>query len=277
MTEDQKNPAEQALVVIQPAQELEQFNSERKDIRAFIKKEMKEDVDFGVIPGTKKKTLYQPGAEKLAKFFGLGPMFTLTKEIEDWEKGFFYYRYKCELRHLASSKFIGDTERSCNSKEKKYSQYTVGEKWATEDQKQRIVDRFQNDRGYPTLKIKKSPDESANDVNTIQAMAQKRALVACVRTATMASDFFENDISDGEVGPTNQNADPTRVNQIKKLHAVARPRGFDEDKLHKTIEALYKVTSITDLTGQQIHELTEKLMEYDIVKNGDPPKRRAAS
>ncbi|MDD2822830.1 MAG: hypothetical protein PHQ59_01990 [Candidatus Daviesbacteria bacterium] len=285
---------EQSLTIVQPAQELEQFGTEKKDIRKLVKSQMKEGVDFGVIPGTNKKTLLQPGAEKLAKFFGLAPEFELTKEVEDWEKGFFYYRYLCKLsRNIPLTRVVdgqieiydaktipaGEAERSCNSREKKYLYTTVAERFATADQKANFVSKFtKQERGYTNtyLKVKNSPEESADDANTIQSMAQKRALVAAVRTATMASDIFLEEVSDAEPAPTTKAQDPVRVNQIKKLHAVAHPRGFDETRLHQAIAKLYQVESITELTGVQIDQLTEKLQEaFEVVGESNPPKRIA--
>src|SRR5438309_4966125 len=40
--------------------------------------------DYGVIPGTKQKTLLQPGADKLNNLFGLVPRFEVEKEDLDW-------------------------------------------------------------------------------------------------------------------------------------------------------------------------------------------------
>lgn len=288
-----KQPENQSLVIVQPAQQLDQFDDRKKSMRKLVKTQMKEGIDFGVIPGTQKKTLLQPGAEKLANLYSLIPTFELTKEIEDFDKGFFYYRYLCKLSYnvpltkegakgnleVYDAKTVpaGEAERSCNSREKKYLYNTVPERFATDEQKKNVISRFtKQERGYTNtyLKVKNTPEESADDTNTIQSMAQKRALVAAVRTATMASDIFLEEVSDAEPGATNQEEDFTRVNQIKKLHAVARPRGFDEEKLHTTIEALYKKDSITKLTGQQIDDLTEKLqMTYEVVGEGEAPQR----
>lgn len=281
------------LMIVQPAQQLDQFGDRKKSMRKLVKTQMKEGVDYGVIPGTNKKTLLQPGAEKLANLYALIPKFELTKEIEDWEKGFFYYRYLCKLSYnvpltrggengnleVYDAKTVpaGEAERSCNSREKKYLYNTVPERFATDEQKKNAISRFtKQERGYTNtyLKVKNSPEESADDANTIQSMAQKRALVASVRTATMASDIFLEEISDADPAPTTKAEDPTRVNQIKKLHAVARPRGFDEEKLHTAIAKLYQVESITEMTGGQIDELTEKLQEaFEVVGEGNPPKR----
>ena len=290
MTDKQNN---QSLVVAQPAQQLDQFGDRKKSMREFVKSQIKEEIDYGVIPGTKKKTLLQPGAEKLANLYTLIPVFELTKEIEDWEKGFFYYRYLCKLSYnvpltregengnleVYDAKTVpaGEAERSCNSREKKYLYTTVAERFATDAQKETYVSKFtRQERGYTNtyLKVKNSPEEAADNANTVQSMAQKRALVAAVRTATMASDIFLEEVSDVEPGATNQEKDYTRVNQIKKLHAVAHPRGFNEERLHTAIDALYHVDSITKLTGQQIADLTEKLqISYDVVGENNYPKR----
>ncbi len=38
---------------------------------AFVKAQMQKDVDYGVIPGTRKPTLLKAGAEKLLRLFGI--------------------------------------------------------------------------------------------------------------------------------------------------------------------------------------------------------------
>ncbi len=45
-----------------------QTASHYKVMVAFVKAQMQKDIDYGVIPGTKKPTLLKPGAEKLDFF-----------------------------------------------------------------------------------------------------------------------------------------------------------------------------------------------------------------
>jgi hypothetical protein len=275
---DKKNPVnetvEKNLSIVKPIQNLAQFTTDQDLLHEFIKSKLVSDVDFGIIPGTNKRSLWQPGAEKIGRFYGIGAKFTLIKEVEDWDKGFFYYRYQCQLIHRTTGQFIGEIERSCNSQEKKYSQYSVSEKYATAEQKGRSIGRSVNQRGYSMLKVMKSAIEMADVVNTVQSMAQKRAFVACVRLATAASDYFVSDISESNGTQPTMQSDPVKKNQMAKLHAVAAPRGFDDEKLHKCIVVMFGKQSRTELTGKEIDELTEELLsKFQVVGDGNEPVR----
>jgi hypothetical protein len=85
---------------------------------------MKENVDYGVIPGSKKPSLLKAGAEKATSFFGLCPRFTDAEAVEDWTgekhngEPFFYYRRTCNL--YRGSTLVASVDGSCNSWEKKY-------------------------------------------------------------------------------------------------------------------------------------------------------------
>jgi hypothetical protein len=90
----------------------------------FIGAALNEGLDYGPIPGSDKPALKKPGAEKLAHFFGLCPIFEDVVTVEDWTgkdhdgEPFFYYRQKCKL--FSGDKLKGSADGSCNSWEKKY-------------------------------------------------------------------------------------------------------------------------------------------------------------
>ena len=102
------------------------FKETQTNLLKFVKSILKEAKnikdgdtgDYGIIPFTKKKQLLKPGAEKLAKFLGLVPSYIKLSEVEDWDKGFTFYKYKCVLTHFATGKHAGESIRSANSKEK---------------------------------------------------------------------------------------------------------------------------------------------------------------
>lgn len=227
------------LTIIAPATSIESFGEDRTKLELFLKKQLKENKDFGVIPGTTKKTLLQPGAEKLANFYGIRPEFSCLKEIEDWERGFVYYKYKCTLVHIKSGLTVGDAERSCNSRETKY-------------------------------KFKTAYDLA----NTVKAMAQKRALVAAVRTATMAADLFLEDEAEAEgSGPATKAEDPLRVRLMGKLFATAAERGFGPEKLDKIMEAKFGTDSMTKITNAQLQEGIDSLNEkFRVVGKDNAPE-----
>ena len=59
--------------------------------------ELERGNDFGVIPGTKKPSLYKAGAEKICMSLGLSQQYELVSHIEDPENGFFSYTVRCAL------------------------------------------------------------------------------------------------------------------------------------------------------------------------------------
>ncbi len=191
-------------------------------MKEFVDGILKPKVDYGIIPGTSDKpTLLKPGAEKLASFFGLRPVFTVNERIDDWTgesrggEPFFLRDYKCQL--YRAGELIGEGCGSCNSWESKYRYRNANRKcpvcgketiikgkaeygggWICFAKKGGCGAKFDaNDpqiTGQETGKIK-NPD-IFDQVNTIDKMAQKRALIAAVLIATNASDYFTQDIED---------------------------------------------------------------------------------
>lgn len=155
------------------------------------------DLDYGIIPGTSKPTLFKPGAEKLAKLHGLADEYEIIAKIEDWEMGFFFYNIKCKLRHLASGIIISEGIGSCNSKEQKYRYRWVKKKevppqYILEELPQRVKKGEYGD--YTVYKIEN--DDIYTDVNTIEKMAKKRAMIDAVLSACRLSAVFTQDMED---------------------------------------------------------------------------------
>lgn len=79
--------------------------------------ELSRDVDFGKIPGTKTPVLYKAGAERIVWAYGVETRYSLETAIEDYESGFFFYRFKCEF--WKNGIHITDGVGSSNSRERK--------------------------------------------------------------------------------------------------------------------------------------------------------------
>lgn len=161
--------------------DLSALEEKRSVLKTFVKSQLTEgiDNDFAVIPGTNKKSLLKPGAEKLMQLFGLGSTLTMTLKEIDHNGNFAMIAYKCEIFHIRSGVKICECEGATNSKEKKYATRTTWTK---------------NANGSS---VKTQEDTPIYDVlNTLMKMAQKRALVGAVIQATAASDFFTQDIDD---------------------------------------------------------------------------------
>ncbi len=74
--------APSVAVEIAPAYQnaIAQTASHYKVMVAFVKAQMKRDIDYGVIPGTKKPTLLKPGAEKREQSEKVGFLQAIAKQ-----------------------------------------------------------------------------------------------------------------------------------------------------------------------------------------------------
>jgi hypothetical protein len=203
-----------------PALSVGQAVERYKLLTEFVKTLLKEGTDFGEIPGTNKPTLLKPGAEKLLTFFGLTKRFAIIEKVEDWGgaahgEPFFYYLYRSALYY--GDQLIAESDGSCNSFETKY-RYRKAERtcpacgkaaiikgkaeygggWLCFKKKDGCGEKFAD--GSPEIEGQQvgrvaNPD-IADQVNTLQKMAQKRALIAATLLAVNASEFFTQDMED---------------------------------------------------------------------------------
>jgi hypothetical protein len=203
-------------------QAVERFNA----VVEFVRTVMREGVDYGVIPGTDKHTLLKPGAEKLCTLFGLTSRFEIIRSVEDWTgdthngEPFFFYLYRCQLRR--GDRVIAEGDGSCNSWEQKY-RYREAQRKCPACGETAIV-RGKQEFGGGWLCFRKRGgcgakfgiDDSAitdqpagrvmneniaDQVNTIQKMAIKRALICATLLAVNGSEFFTQDREEFIVGP----------------------------------------------------------------------------
>jgi hypothetical protein len=280
---------------IMPVMDIGLAAARREAIVEFTKKLMAPGIDYGTIPGTgTKPTLLKPGAEKLTSLFGLEPTF-VKEEIElDWTgrdhdgEPFFYFQYRCELRQ--GETLAGCGLGSCNSWEKKYryrnaaivcpncgkeavikGKAEYGGGWLCWAKKDGCGSKWAD--GDPTIEDQprgKVPNDNPADlVNTIDKMAQKRALIAATLIAVNASEFFTQDIEDMNFGdivdaewrpvdpPSNGKAPgkPEPVIELEqaraKEHAHALGADVDEDIDH--LAAMQTADSLKDFAEHAHH------------------------
>ena len=248
-----------------PAMSIELAVERYNTITEFVSRVLRKDVDYGVIPGTEKFTLLKPGAEKLTTFFGLSTRFEIIERIEDWTgashegEPFFYYLYRCQL--FRGDLLVAEADASCNSRETKY-RYRESQRLCPSCQQAAIIKgREEYGGGWICFKKKggcgakfstgdaaiegqqtgriHNPD-IADQVNTIQKMSQKRALVAATLLAVNASEFFTQDVEDMITLPVTPAApsDSREASFTKSVgrdvadedrFSTARPAGVDEE------------------------------------------------
>jgi len=163
-------------------------------IQEVMRDVMKADVHYGVIPGTKERSLYKAGAEKIMATFRL----SADPEIEDLSTSD-QIRYRIKVRLVSpSGVFVGSGVGECSSSEEKYKwRFAVCDEEFNETADERRRQKWKKGwNGKPNTRIKQVRTEPADQANTILKMAKKRALVDAVLTATAASDCFTQDIED---------------------------------------------------------------------------------
>jgi len=190
---------------------LDQMAANLRELDKIMRKVMRHGVDYDTIPGTPKPTLLKPGAERLLQAFGLGHRMECVDQKEDWDNGFFYYKYKCTVvkTYPTHEIVVAECEGSANSKEKRY-------------------------RNQDVFTI----------VNTLQKMAQKRALVGAALQATGTSGRFTQDVEDMDVdepAPAKRQAtqqkqrkqtDPVTQKKIE-IRDIARKKGLTDEQIKK--------------------------------------------
>lgn len=199
-------------------------------IQKVMRSVMKEGEHYGTIPGCgDKKTLLQPGAQKLTMTFRLAPEYDI-KEI-NLDRGHKEFRVICTLKSMGTGAFVGQGVGYCSSMESKY-RYRGGARVCPECGKATIIkgkkdfgggwlcwtkkggcgakwdDGAKEIEGQSEEKIEN--ENPADTFNTVLKIAKKRSFVDATITATAASDIFTQDIGDGEDDdiPMNQGQTP---------------------------------------------------------------------
>ena len=97
--------------------------------------------DYGVIPGTKNRSLFQTGVEKLALCFGLTVTAFCTDKQEDWTTGFFRYTFKATASFKGH--VIREVVRTCHTREKKYAYVWVTRPAPAPDVQKTMIEEMQ--------------------------------------------------------------------------------------------------------------------------------------
>ena len=165
-------------------------------LRDMMRAVLHADVDYGVIPGTNKPSLYKPGAEKLLQWFGFGHAMERVEIERDADGGRLGVTYRCTVtkampdgRVIVVATCEGyagyDEERFYQTAEQAQAKAKAQEeKWARKDKRQPNPAKWQNITEY------RAP------WNSVIKMCQKRALVGAALQATSGSTLFTQDVED---------------------------------------------------------------------------------
>lgn len=179
-----------AMPIMSVAAMTERINA----IQTVTRNKMQVDVHFGVIPGTKKPTLYKAGSEMLLTMFQIAVQVDV---IDTSTADRIKYRVLVTGIHTPTSRVIGQGIGECSSSEEKYQWRNAicdEEFEATPESRRRVKwGRGQGGSIYSSKQVRTSPDDLAN---TVLKMAKKRAQIDMTLTALGVSDLFTQDIED---------------------------------------------------------------------------------
>ena len=245
-------------------------------IREAQGKAMVKDVDYGVIPGTDKPTLYKPGAEKLGVLFQLDVQLVNEKT---WGPGdHLTVMSHATVFHAPTGARLGYGEGLCTTRERKYAvrkqervcpscgvaavikgKAEYGGGWLCWKKRDGCGAKY--DSGDPVIESQPVGEIENPDLpdlwNTIVKMAEKRARVDAVLAVTGASALFTQDAEDlpqaGE-SPAAESAESTpgqsmcSPSQRRLIYQAASER--------LTARQLYSV--LRRGRGEPVEDLTEQ-------------------
>ena len=238
-----------------PVMNLTLAKSRLKEFQEFVAGYMVEGEDYGLIPGTQKKTLYKPGADKLCELYGLTDSYRIIDRLVDFDRGLFDYEIECTLSRDGP---VATGLGSCSSFEGKYrwrdskykcpscSKETIikgkedfGGGWLCFKKKGGCGAKFED--GDQTIEGQIIGPVENEDIatlkNTILKMAKKRAKVDATLAATRSSGVFTQDVGDPEEGkgapvPIQQ---PQRKSEAQTQPATPTNGNLISDKQLKRI------------------------------------------
>ncbi|GIQ67414.1 hypothetical protein DUZ99_02225 [Xylanibacillus composti] len=159
--------------------------------KEFFREVMQEGVDYGIIPGTDKPTLYKAGAEGLCEFYNLAP--TIASKVEDKSHDTGYYAVDVTVRliHRGTGSIIAEGVGHANTFESRYRWRWVSEKDLPRGMdKEDLISKERNGRYGNYVQYRIENDDMHSIWNTVLKMAKKRALVDAVLSATRSSGIF---------------------------------------------------------------------------------------
>ena len=204
--------------------------------------QLKRGVDFGVVPGTRRPSLYKSGAEKVIMAYGLMVRYHIASQVEQFDaKGmaFFHYLVRCDL-------VKGFTQPNGEYHE--------------------VV--FANGFGEAnTGESRNGTKTGVNAANNTIKMAQKRAMVQAALSVSGLSSMFSQDIEDETAIQAKDmiNQSPTdRINsqQRNRIYNVAAQVGLSNEQAKAWMSAEGYPKS-SELTVKQFDEIIEKLKAMD--------------
>ena len=204
-----------------------QWAERRKMFNEWVNTQLRDNVDFGKVPGTDKPTLLKPGAEKILQLYGCSVETETTHREQDITTGYLNIEVAARAVSIQTGMVVGVGLGSCSTYESKY-------RWRWENWKDKR-NGPPADQGWEQASGKwgaywrrRTENRDLFDQwNTVLKMAKKRALVDLALTISGASEKFTQDVEDmrEESAPATEEhqataGDPPAKTEPPKAEAV---------------------------------------------------------
>ena len=271
---------------------VERIKEQMDNVHKLMKDIMQENEHYGVIPGTKKKSLYKQGAEKLSMMFRLAPKYKIEKT--EMPNGHREISVSCLILHIPTQTIMAEGVGSCSTMESKYryrnvSGFDILDQEIPKDAKDNKAAyrkkgfgmQKTDDQGWVWVKYKSGDKQENPDIadvyNTVLKMAKKRAHIDAILTATGASDIFTQDYEPNEEPPPPQYESEQEASERLKACGDL----IDLGKLSNQYKIDWK-TEVTGWTGETWNRLVavmkakkealEKQFESSVEGEPEPQK-----
>lgn len=197
-----------APVVLHQVMGLDELLKAQEEMGRLISEGLKQGRDYGVVPGTKRATLFKPGAERLSMVFGVYPRYSIVDKEVDHDRVNKFTKWVDTDKK--PSKELGQKLKAENKGRwrKRENQWVWQEVIENESVGlYRYVVRCElvhrktgtvvgDGIGSCSTMESKYIDRPRDVENTILKMAEKRAFIAAVINAFSLSDRFTQDVED---------------------------------------------------------------------------------
>lgn len=261
-------------------------------VQKFVKEVMKEDLDYGVIPSTESRTLFQPGADKLNALYGFARHITAKEENKDFKSGHYDVTIRIQLRHRDTGLVVGEGEGFCATYESKYRYRWVYKSDIPKgvDEASLVSKTFTRKKdGKEFTKYRLENPDLFDVWNTVLKMAIKRAYVSATLAATGLSGIFQMDEEEFDAWVEGQEAsgkekvekqrggpqasdekgsfepptsDKITQSQYGKIMGDAKRKGLDEEGI-KSIVQYVKKKPINDLSRSEASAVIKFIADTD--------------
>lgn len=249
-------------------------------MKEIMRTVMKENIHYGIIPGCKQKSLYQPGSQVIAVAFMIGHEPESVEEYRDDHE--VRYRVKTRVFDQKTSMTIAYGIGECSSSEEKYAwRKPKGKEFEnTPDDRRRI--KYLDDGELQQVRT-----NPADVANTILKMATKRSEIKGTINATAASEIFTQDIEDlpegmdlgGGAAPrsTKPTVNPDDVKprgapSLATVESVSKKTGVGKDKkgvMYFVEIGGVKYSTFNVTLGEQAESLKGQPVEFTFSVNGN--------